>query len=221
MNHAVALRSSSSMGLRKLTAAALFALGGAILLPSCGSDSPPIPKVTGTFSGSTLDARNYCALAGACQLFPDFGFAECMNQIARSEIELAPFGGDLGETARYECVKQAGSDCAAAKKCLGRVTTSDKRCTDPSIGEPFGNQPRSVCGANNRITSATRPGRAPSRSAAPTTSPSSTSAARSACRTPRRPRSAATSPAAIPARPTGARPTPANLPCTPRARATR
>lgn len=57
MNHAVAPRSSSSnsnsIAVRKVTAAALFALAGAILLPSCGSDTPPIPKVTGTFSGST------------------------------------------------------------------------------------------------------------------------------------------------------------------------
>jgi hypothetical protein len=151
MNHRVAPR--SSIAIVKLAAAAVVALSGAaIFLPACGSDTPLPTKVTGTFSGSTLDARNYCGIAGACQLFPDFGFGECMNQIARSEIELAPFGGDLGETARYECVKQAGSDCAAAKKCIGRVTTSDQRCTDPSAGEPFGNQPRSFCGANNRIT---------------------------------------------------------------------
>lgn len=150
MNRRDALRSSRSIV--PLTAAALALLaGGALLLPSCGSESLP-PKVTGTFSGSTLNARNYCAIAGACGLFPDFGFGECMNQIARSEIELAPFGGDLGEEARYECVKKAGSDCVAAKKCIGRVSTSDQRCTDPSAGEPFGNQPRSFCDADNRIT---------------------------------------------------------------------
>lgn len=61
MNHRVAPR--CSIAILGLTAVALG--GGAMLLPSCGSDSPPIPKVTGTFSGSTLDARNYCALAGA------------------------------------------------------------------------------------------------------------------------------------------------------------
>jgi hypothetical protein len=148
MNHPDAAR--SSIRFIKLGAALLLGLtGGAILLPSCGSDSPP---PVGTYAGSTPDARNYCGIAGACLLFPDFGFGECMNQIARSEIELAPFGGDLGVKARYECVKQAGPDCAAAKKCIGRVTGSDKRCTDPAVGLPFGNQPRSFCGADNRIT---------------------------------------------------------------------
>ena len=151
MNHRAALRSSTSI--LKLTAAAFVALGGgALLLPSCGSDPLPTPSGGTFYAGSSPDARNYCAVAGACNLFPDFGFGECMNQIARSQIELAPFGGDLGEKARYECVKLAGADCLAARKCIGRVTTSDKRCTDPSAGEPLGNQPRSFCGANNRIT---------------------------------------------------------------------
>ena len=143
-------RRSSSIRLVKLGGALLLApTGGAILLPSYGSDSPP---PVGTYAGSTPDARNYRGIAAACRLFPDFGFGECMNQIARSEIELSPFGGGLGVKARSDCVKQAGSDCVAAKKCIGRVTGSDTRCTDPAVGAPFDTQPRSFCGADNRIT---------------------------------------------------------------------
>ncbi|MFO0757752.1 MAG: hypothetical protein U0359_14755 [Byssovorax sp.] len=119
-----------------------------ILIPSCGGDNP---SPVGKYQGSTPDARNYCAIVGACGLFPDFGFGECMNQIARSEIELAPFGGDLGQKERYTCVKNAGTDCAAAQQCVGRITTQDPRCSDPSLGSPFGNQPRSFCD-DDRIT---------------------------------------------------------------------
>jgi hypothetical protein len=127
------------------TFAATWAL--AFLAPSCGSSDPPVGK----YQGSSPDARNYCATVGACELFPDFGFGECMNQIARSEIELAPFGGDLGEKARYDCVKKAGTDCAAAKLCVGRISTKDPRCSDPTLNPPFGNQQRSFCDGD-RIT---------------------------------------------------------------------
>jgi hypothetical protein len=134
----------------KLGAAAIGAFAGLSLsLASCGSDTTP-PQ--GTYQGSSPDARNYCALAGACALFPDFGFGECMNQIARAEIELAPFGGDVGEKDRYACVKKAGTDCNAAKQCIGRISTNDKRCSDPALGDPFGNQPRSFCDDGSRIT---------------------------------------------------------------------
>lgn len=97
------------------------------------------------------DARNYCAVVGACELFPDFGFGECVNELVRTEIELAPFGGDLGRQARYDCVEAAGADCEIAQACIGRIATSDARCTNPATGEPYAGQTRSFC-SGDRIT---------------------------------------------------------------------
>lgn len=97
------------------------------------------------------DARNYCAIAGACQLTPTFGFGECINAIAREQITLAPFGGDQGAQARYDCVKAAGTDCTKAKTCFGRVQANDARCTNASLGDPYPGQQASFCDGS-RIT---------------------------------------------------------------------
>jgi hypothetical protein len=123
-------------------------IGGVLLFAACShvaSEPPP------SMMGASPDAKNYCAIVGACQLFPALGFGECINEIVRDQITLAPFGGDLGAQDRYNCVKAAGTDCAKAKLCVGRVQAADPRCTDPDAGAPFGNQAPSFCDGN-RIT---------------------------------------------------------------------
>ncbi|HEX7603654.1 MAG TPA: hypothetical protein VF316_18675, partial [Polyangiaceae bacterium] len=139
------------MRVRILHVAALGAtvFGAAVIgTPGCTSADDPI---LGKYAGSSPDARNYCAIATACGLLADFGFGECINQIVRTQIELAPFGGDTGAQARYECVKAAGTSCDAAKKCFGHITGKDPRCTSPDGGAPFPGQPRSFCDGD-RIT---------------------------------------------------------------------
>lgn len=116
-----------------------------LLFAACTSDVVTEP------GGTSPDAKNYCAIVGACELMPSFGFAECINEIARSQITLAGSGADSGAQERYDCVKAAGTDCEKAKKCIGRVQANDPRCTDPTLGEPFGNQTRSFCDGD-RIT---------------------------------------------------------------------
>lgn len=133
---------------RGLLAALALAGAAGLLAASCSDDPDP---TFGAYQGTPPDARNYCAVVGACELFPDFGFGECINELVRSQIELAPYGGDLGRQARYDCVEAAGTDCAAAQLCIGRIATNDPRCADPSIGEPFPNQTRSFCDGD-RIT---------------------------------------------------------------------
>lgn len=135
--------------------AALAALLGAagMLLASCGDDDrllfghyeePPAEP-------TAPDARNYCAVVGACDLYPDFGFGECVNELVRSQIETAPFGGDVGRQDRYDCVDAAAGDCQAARDCVGRISIIEPRCTDPAAGDPWPGQPRSFCDGN-RIT---------------------------------------------------------------------
>lgn len=121
---------------------ALALLGGA-----CSNvlSQPPAPQ------GTSPDAKNYCAIVGACQLAPSFGFGECVNEIVRGQIALAPYGGDVGAQARYDCVKAAGTDCNKAKQCIGRVQTNDPRCSNPNVGDPYPTQQRSFCDGN-RIT---------------------------------------------------------------------
>jgi hypothetical protein len=131
----------------------------ALLVASCADDpalsfgSPPTPEAT------KPDARNYCAIVGACELFPDFGFGECINELVRTEIELAPFGDDLGLEERYQCVEAAGTDCALAQACIGRIATTDPRCTDPASGEPYPGQSRAFCDGD-RITACNAMGNA-------------------------------------------------------------
>ena len=122
--------------------------GSALLFGACNTvvTTPPA-----TMMGATADVKNYCAIVGACELFPSFGFGECVNEIVRDQIALAPFGGDVGAQTRYDCVKAAGTDCAKAKLCVGRIQTNDPRCTDPNQGDPYPNQVRSFCDGN-RIT---------------------------------------------------------------------
>lgn len=139
--------------LRVLAAASVAGAIGA-LAASCSDDPDP---TFGSYQGSPPDARNYCAIVGACELFPDFGFGECINELARSQIELAPYGGDLGRQERYDCVEAAGTECAVAQQCIGRVATNDPRCTDASVGEPFAGQQRSFCDGD-RMTACTGSG---------------------------------------------------------------
>lgn len=127
--------------------AALLGAAG-VLLASCGDD-PPV--TFGQYQGTEPDARNYCAVVGACELFPDFGFGECVNELVRGQIETAPFGGDVGRQDRYDCVEAAAGDCQLARECVGRIYITEPRCTDPAAGDPWPGQPRSFCDGD-RIT---------------------------------------------------------------------
>jgi hypothetical protein len=114
-----------------------MALPGAVLIGALAAGGIPFAacshvNTTPPSMGVGPDARNYCAIAGACMLTPDFGFGECINSIAREQITLAPYGGDVGAQARYDCVKAAGTDCAKAALCIGRIQTNDPRCADPN-----------------------------------------------------------------------------------------
>ncbi|HSN98001.1 MAG TPA: hypothetical protein VLS89_06870 [Candidatus Nanopelagicales bacterium] len=123
-----------------------------VLVGACDEDpitfgKPPVVEPEGT----PPDARNYCAVVGACELFPDFGFGECINELVRSQIETSPFGGDVGKQQRYDCVEAAGGDCELAKECIGRVAVTEPRCADSSAGEPWPGQPRSFCDGDRII----------------------------------------------------------------------
>jgi hypothetical protein len=131
------------------------ARSGAILLVApllLGALAAACSQTVAVEEGASPDAKNYCAIVGACGLKPSFGFGECINEIARNQITLASTVGTTADQERYDCVKAAGTNCDKAKLCIGRVATDDQRCTDPAQGDPYpGQQTRSFCDGD-RIT---------------------------------------------------------------------